>query len=556
MSLSRWAPVGLVVVSLFNVFAGPSPCNPQQTASSVQGVGVASPLAPLAYPHGEETPLGSQIAVLLSDPAVAHAHWGIAVTAMDGTPVYGLDEAKLFRPASTAKLFTTAAALEVLGPGATSHTSIYFPPPSAEGTVSGDITLVGGGDANLSGRKLPWTSTRDVSAGTPAPDPLHDFHDLAAAVASKNVRHITGNVVASSWPWDPYPQGWAAEDLPWGYGAPVTSLSLNDNKIALRVTANGAPGSPATVTLAPDLGLYRVVSNVSIADRESTPRGVTLHHEPGDGTLRLQGSLAAGESFTAEVAIDDPPRFAAEALRRALIAYGITVDGAVVAVREEPEDTANLLREIRRPFPAMPPNTGTGVGQAGDCLGPCPTSVDHVSAPLIEDITATLKESLNLHAELMLRDLGMGWRSGSEHSPAVAGERVVQQQSTAAGIDAHELVLYDGSGLSTKDLVTPRAEAQLLAYAAKQSWFAQWKAALPVGGVDGTLASRFTEPPLKGRVFAKTGTLGESRALAGYVHCASGREMIFSILDDDHEPGSSADRIAMDRIVAAIAALN
>ena len=123
-----------------------------------------------------------------------------------------------------------------------------------------------------------------------------------------------------------------------------------------------------------------------------------------------------------------------------------------------------------------------------------------------------------------------------------------------AGLVDGDFLFYDGSGLSTKDLVTPRAEAQLLAYAARQPWFAQWKAALPIGGVDGTLASRFTQAPLKGHVFAKTGSLGESRALAGYVQCASGRTVIFAILDDEHEPGTTADRVAMDEIVEAIAA--
>jgi D-alanyl-D-alanine carboxypeptidase/D-alanyl-D-alanine-endopeptidase (penicillin-binding protein 4) len=72
--------------------------------------------------------------------------------------------------------------------------------------------------------------------------------------------------------------------------------------------------------------------------------------------------------------------------------------------------------------------------------------------------------------------------------------------------------------------------------------------------VDGTLEHRFTESPLKGHVFAKTGTMGESRALAGYVDCASGKQVIFSILVDDHRPGSNADRTVMDKIVAAIAA--
>ena len=97
-------------------------------------------------------------------------------------------------------------------------------------------------------------------------------------------------------------------------------------------------------------------------------------------------------------------------------------------------------------------------------------------------------------------------------------------------------------------------EPKLLAYAMSQTWFPTWKAALPVGGLDGSLTSRFSEAPLKNHVFAKTGTLGESRALSGYLDCASGKQVIFSIMVDDHLPGSVADRVTMDKIVAAIAA--
>ena len=125
-----------------------------------------------------------------------------------------------------------------------------------------------------------------------------------------------------------------------------------------------------------------------------------------------------------------------------------------------------------------------------------------------------------------------------------------------------DFVFYDGSGLSSNhDLVTPRATAKLLSYAADdprtgqpQPWFALWKSSLPVGGEDGSLASRFSKPPLKDHVFAKTGTLGEARALSGYLDCASGRTVIFSILVDNHLPGTTADREAMDKIVAAIQA--
>jgi D-alanyl-D-alanine carboxypeptidase/D-alanyl-D-alanine-endopeptidase (penicillin-binding protein 4) len=137
---------------------------------------------------------------------------------------------------------------------------------------------------------------------------------------------------------------------------------------------------------------------------------------------------------------------------------------------------------------------------------------------------------------------------------SVGDPPLVRRFLIKAGLDPDDFVFYDGSGLSSRDLVTPRATAKLLQFATTQPWFADWKASLPIGGVDGTLADRFTQPPLKGHVFAKTGTLGEARALSGYLDCASGRTVIFSILVDNHLPGATADRDAMDKIVAAIQA--
>jgi D-alanyl-D-alanine carboxypeptidase/D-alanyl-D-alanine-endopeptidase (penicillin-binding protein 4) len=170
----------------------------------------------------------------------------------------------------------------------------------------------------------------------------------------------------------------------------------------------------------------------------------------------------------------------------------------------------------------------------------------------------TNKLSLNLHAEVLLRQLAYAF---GDATSTAEGARVLRQFLLNAGVDGGDFVFYDGSGLSDKDLVTPRATAKLLSYAAHdpktggpQPWFADWKASLPVGGEDKGLATRFAKPPLKDHVFAKTGTLGEARALSGYLDCASGRTVIFSIMVGNHAPGSNADRDVMDKIVAAIAA--
>ncbi len=505
------------------------------------------------YPTGIATRVGARIAGLLADPKVTHAHWGIAVTTLDGMPLYGLDEAKLFRPASTAKLFTTTVAMSELGPLSTVKTTLSFADPDSSGTIHGDLILKGDYDANFGAQDVPWSRQGSLAAGSASPDSLSDLHDvdeLAAAVAAHGVRHITGRIVAESGTWDPYPQGWEAEDLAAGYGAPVSMLSVHDNTVHVTVQEAKPVTDPAAVTLFPDTGLLRVVSTIPVAE-EGVPTHITVRHTPGDSVVAVTGSLQAGKSFSTEFAMDDPPFAAAVLLRQALLRQGVAVDGAIEARHPKPGEL-NFLQAARTPIP-----TGS-MGGGPEPWFSLPVTVAHTSPTLAQDVVATLKESLNLHAELMLRRLGEapGVPLNHANGQAAEGARLVHQRLVDAGISDHDFVFYDGSGLSTKDLVTPRAEAQLLAYAATQPWFAQWKAALPVGGVDGTLVNRFTQAPLKGQVFAKTGTLGESRALAGFVHCASGREVIFAILDDDHEPASSADRIVMDKIVEAIAELD
>jgi D-alanyl-D-alanine carboxypeptidase/D-alanyl-D-alanine-endopeptidase (penicillin-binding protein 4) len=109
--------------------------------------------------------------------------------------------------------------------------------------------------------------------------------------------------------------------------------------------------------------------------------------------------------------------------------------------------------------------------------------------------------------------------------------------------------------MSNADLITPRAATTLLAYAARQPWGELYKSSLPIGGVDGSLSGRFAGE-MKGRVFAKTGTLSEVNALSGYVTTVSGKTLAFSVLCNDRQPAGDAARNALDRIVTAIAAAN
>jgi D-alanyl-D-alanine carboxypeptidase/D-alanyl-D-alanine-endopeptidase (penicillin-binding protein 4) len=173
----------------------------------------------------------------------------------------------------------------------------------------------------------------------------------------------------------------------------------------------------------------------------------------------------------------------------------------------------------------------------------------HVSVPLIEDMTVTNKVSQNLHAELTLRTLGkLLARDGSLEQ----GTRVVRQFLISIGVRPQDFFFFDGSGLSNQDLITPRAATRLLAYASRQPWAASWRSTLPIAGVDGTLSNRFVNSPVKGQLDAKTGTLGEVRALSGYLTSASGRTLTISVLVNDHQPDSKAEGKAMDQLVEMI----
>lgn len=518
--------------------------------------------APATPPSGlPPVSLPAQIESLVSDPSVSRAHWGIMVTNLDGAPIFALNEAQFFQPASNAKLFTTAAALALLGPDKTVETQVVGTLKGS--TVTGDLALIGAADANLSGRQLPYVSPGSrPAAETPSapPDPLRYLEDMAGQVAAKGVTQIDGDVVGydTLFPWEPYPSDWSIDDMVWGYGAPVSALTINDNQIKVTITPAAAPGHPATVQLLPDTPYYTIDLNVRTTPAK-TGGQVQFERAPGSKVLRIYGSIAAGSPpYSEEVAIQDPAEYAAIALKAMLEARGISVKGAARAMHwSDFDDPRGFLSQTRQPIDAGQTSGSQAVmcavpnwpqaRRAGDTV-----LATHQSVPLVEDVTATNKVSQNLHAELFLHRLGLAFTC---YGTAAQGARVVRQFLTAnAGIDPADFVLYDGSGLSGHDLVTPRAIAQLLHFATTQPWFAAWKASFPVGGEDGTLGGRFAKPPLKDHIFAKTGTLGEARALSGFLDTASGRTVIFSVMVTDHMPGSPADRDTMDKIIAAIQA--
>lgn len=528
--------------------------------AAVCSFGAAQTTAPKTEPADQTQTLDQQIAALVAQPAVSRDHWGVMVTALDGKPICSLNEAQLFQPASNAKLYTTAAAMALLGPDTTFETEAVVRGTSkatdASGILDGNLVLIGSGDANLSGRALPYVSPAAKPKGdvaTPPSNPLQHLEEMADQVAAKGVKTITGDIVGDNtfFPHEPYPSDWSIDDAVWGYGAPVSALSIADNELRLSMSPGTGLGAFGSVTLEQAVPYYKLEGGV-LTDTKAKATGMQVERLPGSRVVRIFGSMAQGsETDVEEIAIEDPAEYAALAFKAMLEARGIRVSGVARAVHTEMGNTNYLPSGTQLTWEEV-----LGVGVRNTCpQGSYPVSVTlavHRGPTVREDITVTNKVSQNLHAELLLHHLGKlaYCKLGSTR----AGLTVERAFLLHAGIDKDDFIFFDGSGLSNHDLVTPRATAKLLQYATTQPWFADWKASLPIGGEDGSLEERFAKPPLKDHLFAKTGTLGEARALSGYLDAASGRTVIFSIMVGNHLPGTNADRDAMDKIVAAIAA--
>jgi D-alanyl-D-alanine carboxypeptidase/D-alanyl-D-alanine-endopeptidase (penicillin-binding protein 4) len=262
--------------------------------------------------------------------------------------------------------------------------------------------------------------------------------------------------------------------------------------------------------------------------------------------VRAWGTVSP-DGFHASLAVEDPAEFTAAAFEEALLHRGVKVGAGPASRHRYPEGTGDFAAERAKPIP-LTPYPLTTLAAPLQNLRILATRSSH---PIIEDLVVTNKVSQNLHAELLLRLLGK--TIGSDGS-FEQGTRVVRQFLLSAGVNDADFFLYDGSGMSPDDRIAPRALTQLLAYASRQSWGLAWRDSLPIAGVDGTLAGRFKDSPLKGRLWAKTGTLNEVNALSGYLTTASGQTLAFSVIINGHRPGSDAELKAVDRIVEAVAA--
>ena len=545
MTMRRGRNVRLLLISVFLLALAATPIQrvsfaqsqPERRGAAPTPTPIPSPITSRSIPVPRVAPatvaeLKTRIEEIARQPALERGFLAVKIVSLDtGVVIYEQSANKFTRPASNMKLYTVAAAFDRLTPDYHFMTSVYVKEKPEDGKVKGDLIVYGRGDPSFAAR----FNNGDYFKG---------IDDLAARILAAGVKRIKGDLVGDeSWfNGAPLGSGWEWEDLQWSYGASVSALTVNDNAIDLTVKPGDRVGAPVAITSGPP-ATFMTISNRATTGARGSKSDLQIYRGPGANTLEITGSLPLGDNgFTGSVAIPDPALAFVTMLRDALVKRGVKIDGRVRTI-----DARAGTSIVPIPLPVLTP---------GANLSPQPQQIEiatRQSPPFSLIASHTLKPSQNLYTEIILRTLGKLTSTGPSQTNEEAGLIVVRNFLRQAGASESDLALNDGSGLSRNDMITANATVQLLTYMSKHKYFAQFRDALPIAGVDGTLRTRMKGTPAEGNLRAKTGSLSSVASLSGYVTTAAGEHLVFSMMLNNYPDASALRRDSIDAIAVLLA---
>ena len=477
----RRAWIAVAVVVAFSGLSG--------TARGATKQKPASSRKPAAAKPGRALTLGERLAaVARRTPVRNRSQVAVAIAPVGEPPILAVNVDRELVLASTTKLFTTAAALDRLGPGYRFRTTLLQEGElGPDGTLAGRLVIRGGGDPAISGRLYDN-------------DPWAVFRPWSSALAAHGVRAIRDGLALDTSFFDDertHPDWPPAQEQHW-WQAPVSALSYNDNVVLVRVTGAFRPGGRAS------LGFYPAQPFLmSLVGRVATHRGrgakVGVSRRAGSARVVASGAVGSRKTWSGDVTVVDPPLFFASAFSKVLEEEGISVGG-------DPE-VRTVAPSARAALPVL-----------------------HVhETPLLPALAVCNKRSQSFFAEQVLKTLGAERRGQGTWEN---GRAEVREFLRSLGLDPSRYHVADGSGRSPANRASASAYLDFLqALATRWRHFGAFEPTLAVtGDMEGSLRYRMLGPDTRGKVFAKTGNIAGVVTLAGYVEARSGRRYAFVIL--------------------------
>jgi len=455
--------------------------------------------------------LRSSIDSAVNAPKFDNAFWGILIVdPASGDTLYSRNAGKLFMPASNMKIITGSAALAQLGADYRYRTAFVARGAVRDSTLRGDLLVFGRGDPTVSDHMRK--------------DAMIPLREIADSLRAHGIARVTGRIVPAgdAFPGPTLGYGWDWDDLDYAYGAGVDELMFNEGFATIIARGGRRPGAPVTVETRPARRSpkVRVTATTVAPSAPGAPKAtapIFRWDSIGGGAL-VEGTIAVGDSTSDDVAFRVPNAAYVDALGEALRDKGLRIDGRVYT------DTAST----------------------GDTL------FVTLSPPLREILPALEKPSQNQIAEVLFKTLAL---EATGVGSADSARKVIERQLAAWGAREGGYAIRDGSGLSRHDYVSPETLVRVLATIRGDTAFQAFYDALPIAGVDGTIANRMKGTPAEGNVHAKTGYVDKARSLSGYATTADGRMVIFSALCNNWTVPTSEVEAVQNMIAARLAGM-
>lgn len=523
---ARWAPVATLMLAACSALQAAPP----RAVSTVPTVPTVPTAAPPASAATEAAPKGpAELLAILQGSGLPADSIGLYVRAIGRRqPLAAVNAETPFVLASTAKIVTSLAAMDLLGPNFRWRTHAYLTGPIVEGRLLGDLMIVGGGDPLLGAHELREWMREMRRQGLE--EVLGDILVDRSAFALRDSDHRNTPPPASDRPHHVRPDG----------------LIVGEGVVRVSVTGTRSPMAQVTTepALPPALvdNRVRMGAGCAVQARWTGPedrpapvarKGVPMPVQDLSPQIVVEGRWStACESRPMALVAPAEAGLAAQALAGTWAEVGGRLRGRV-----RPVD----LRSAQAGQPRLPL-----IGPDGEPVAPWAT---HLSEPLPVLMHEMNKASNNVAARHLMLSMSRGFPDQPATLPQAQGS--VQRWLKRQGLAEDDVVLENGSGLSRAERGKPRAMVQLLVKAWGSPEIASFLASLPVAGVDGTLQHRLQDGPAAGRAFLKTGTLLDSRALAGYVTGASGTIYALAVLVN--HPQAAAATPTLDALVQWLA---
>ncbi len=404
----------------------------------------------------------------------------------------------LFKPASILKVITAYSYLKTFSPEKKFHTRVYLDSlPDKNGIVKGSIYIFGDGDPSLSYRF--FDNDREK--------PMEYFVD--EILKNFNIKGITGNIVVddSKYLYKPYGPSWSWEVFQWAYGVKVSAISLNDNTFNVKLipTKNG---KRIEIETTPKFMEKEIINNC-ISRKNAVIKDLVAFKPFDSDKIFLGGFLPLKlPNWNLKIAMTDPALFFGKTLKEELKKRGIKVNGKVKVIHRY-----HYLK-----FKKLSYRDKVMIKISGKYVK--------------EVIKKMLKKSINLYAELLLRDMGSLSPFNKNRDERKLGlEREYKVLFPILKKDKNALIV-DGSGLSQRNLITPLALIKVLKKIYRWKYFGKFLKFLPISGIDGTLKNRL-KGKYRGRIFAKTGQIEEVVSRLGYIKTFSGKYLAFVLITNN-----------------------